>query len=61
MSDIKYCSPQQLDEMINNTELSISPWFKILYQSGLINKWWNNLDNIVNKNYDIDVQIHDFY
>eukprot|EP01084_Bolivina_argentea_P305781 528275_1 len=58
--DIKYCTPYDLNEMINDKQLLISPWFKLLYQSGLVNKWWQQLDDIVHKNYHTSHQIHSF-
>ena len=61
VGDIKYCTPKQLEDMVNDRKLSISPWFRILYKSGLVNQWWHDLDKIINKKYDIDTQIHDFY
>mmetsp|Transcript_10262 Transcript_10262/g.15528 ORF Transcript_10262/g.15528 Transcript_10262/m.15528 type:complete len:265 (-) Transcript_10262:69-863(-) len=61
VEDIKYCTPKELEQMLNDTQLRISPWFKILYQSGYVSQWWKDLDNIVKKQYTVDTQIHNFY
>eukprot|EP00484_Ammonia_sp_Unknown_P014193 CAMPEP_0197081794 /NCGR_PEP_ID=MMETSP1384-20130603/214809_1 /TAXON_ID=29189 /ORGANISM="Ammonia sp." /LENGTH=272 /DNA_ID=CAMNT_0042520693 /DNA_START=888 /DNA_END=1706 /DNA_ORIENTATION=- len=61
VSHTKYCTQQQLAQMVHDTELCISPWFRILYDSGLVHTWWSNLDDIVAKKYTIDDKIHDFY
>ena len=61
VNDVKYCNPVDLFAMVNDEKILISPWFRILYGSGLINEWWSNLDEIFNKQYQIEEQIRDFY
>lgn len=64
VQSIKYCSRSELTEMLRDPNVSISPWFRILTQSGFVNHWWDNIDDIVHTQDDsdnIDDQIHDFY
>lgn len=62
VSDAKFCNQTELESMMNDPKIMITPWFKILYNSFLI-QWWNDLEDIVSKERvfsSSDELIHDF-
>uniref|UniRef100_A0AC34R840 Uncharacterized protein n=1 Tax=Panagrolaimus sp. JU765 TaxID=591449 RepID=A0AC34R840_9BILA len=46
ISEAKFVDPQTLTFMMNSNSQSFSPWFRLLYEQGWIEKWWKNLDNL---------------
>lgn len=61
VKDIAYVTPQELKDRLSNRDTSgetFSPWSQLIIERFLYS-WWDNLDNIVSDNYDIDSDIHD--
>merc|ERR1719203_1785821 len=56
VADAKYCDADELVAMVKDEKNLISPWFRILFGSGVINEWWSDLDKIIKKEYQVEEQ-----
>ncbi|EIE88881.1 hypothetical protein G6F57_006873 [Rhizopus arrhizus] len=43
--DIKYVTPQELQEMFRDPNIPMTPWFKLICNTFLF-KWWNQIETI---------------
>jgi len=44
IEDYIWLDESQLDEFMEQSE--VTPWFNLIYQSGLLGNWWRNIDNL---------------
>ena len=44
IEDYIWLDESQLDEFMEISE--VTPWFNLIYQSGLLNNWWRNIDSL---------------
>lgn len=44
IEDYIWLDESQLDEFMERSE--VTPWFNLIYQSGLLGNWWRNIDNL---------------
>jgi len=44
IEDYIWLDESQLDEFMEKSE--VTPWFNLIYQSGLLNNWWRNIDSL---------------
>ena len=44
IEDYYWLKLSEIDTFMNESE--ITPWFKLIYESGLLENWWKNLDNL---------------
>lgn len=44
VKDVKYVTPDQLEAIVNDSSLKITPWFKLIVEN-FIYKWWDALDS----------------
>lgn len=45
VSEVRYVKRSELDAIISNLEVPLTPWFKLIYQNCLKN-WWDNLKQL---------------
>lgn len=60
VSNIQYCDKNDLCRLMQDGDTIMSPWFRLLFESNMLSKWWDNLENITNGDYSIDWKIHNF-
>jgi farnesyl-diphosphate farnesyltransferase len=46
VQDTKWVSSAELEQMLSNSSLLFSPWFRIICSKWLLHQWWPNLDQI---------------
>lgn len=46
VSETRWLKLKNLDEQIKSLDGPLTPWFKLIYESGLLKMWWENLDRI---------------
>jgi len=44
IEDYLWLKENELDEFMKRSE--VTPWFNLIYQSGLLATWWRNIDNL---------------
>eukprot|EP00301_Raphidiophrys_heterophryoidea_P020051 c4840_g1_i2.p1 GENE.c4840_g1_i2~~c4840_g1_i2.p1 ORF type:complete len:292 (+),score=81.93 c4840_g1_i2:85-876(+) len=60
VSNIRFVTQAELNEMMSNEDLLWSPWFRILADRFLVH-WWNDLDRTMNTDEFVDTEnIHRF-
>ncbi|KAL3941770.1 MAG: hypothetical protein SGBAC_003914 [Bacillariaceae sp.] len=58
---ITWVSPQKLDEMMNDSSLLFSPWFRIICKKWLVTSWWKDLKQTMTTDDHCDyTTIHEF-
>lgn len=46
ISETTFVDQQTLTSMMKSNSQLFSPWFRLLFEQGWIEKWWKNLDNL---------------
>eukprot|EP00301_Raphidiophrys_heterophryoidea_P012203 c18582_g1_i1.p1 GENE.c18582_g1_i1~~c18582_g1_i1.p1 ORF type:complete len:733 (-),score=175.89 c18582_g1_i1:73-2271(-) len=60
VSDVKFVTQAELNDMMANPDLLWSPWFRIIAERFLVH-WWKDLDRTINTNDFVDtLNIHRF-
>ena len=61
VDDIKWVSPHKLDEMMEDSSLLFSPWFRLICKKWLVTSWWKNLKQTMTTDDHCDfTAIHEF-
>lgn len=61
VDDVKWVSPKVLQEMMADSSLLFSPWFRLICQKWLLNTWWKDLHTTMTTDKCCDYDnIHDF-
>ncbi|KAJ0394488.1 hypothetical protein ATCC90586_009142 [Pythium insidiosum] len=58
VSDVEFVSKDRLAAVLSDQERLLSPWFRLI-ATGLLPKWWENLDKLLEAD-NSDRHIHDF-
>lgn len=56
VDDVKWVSPEKLNEMFNDKSLLFSPWFRLICKKWILGPdgWWTNLDKVMTTDAFID-------
>lgn len=46
VSEIQWMKRENLKEQIKSLESPLTPWFKLIYESGQLELWWKNLNRL---------------
>ena len=46
VNEILWLKRENLDDQIASLKYPLTPWFKLIYESGLLKIWWNNLSQL---------------
>lgn len=58
---VKWVSKQELETMMQDSNLLFSPWFRIIVKKWLAPTWWTNLEETMKTDKHCDyVNIHEF-
>ncbi len=57
VSAVQYVDPQQLKKLLNDSSVSISPWFGLICERFFFD-WWNRLPEIIKEGDQKDQEIH---
>ncbi|KAF0705877.1 hypothetical protein AaE_014345 [Aphanomyces astaci] len=48
VAEVRYVARDELKDVLNDSSLLISPWFRLISE-GLLPQWWDDLDNVLAK------------
>ena len=60
IQDTKWVSRNELQSMLNDSSLLMSPWFRIICDKWLLRQWWVNLDDTFHGKFHDFETIHTF-
>jgi isopentenyl-diphosphate Delta-isomerase len=46
VSEIRWLKRENLDEQIASLDGPLTPWFRLIFESGQLALWWNNLHRL---------------
>lgn len=46
VNEILFLKLENLDEQISSLKYPLTPWFNLIYKSGLLKKWWSDLNQL---------------
>lgn len=46
VNEVLWLKRESLDKQIASLKYPLTPWFKLIYESGKLSTWWNNLDRL---------------
>jgi len=46
IDDVRYVTLEKLHELKNRDDVQLTPWFKLILESGKLPLWWKNLNNL---------------
>jgi len=56
IDDVRYVTLEQLNELKGKPDVKLTPWFKLILESGKLPLWWKNLKNL--KQFEDQTTIH---
>lgn len=61
IDEIRWVSPNELEDMLNDENKLFSPWFRLIYYKWMKHLWWKDLHVTMNTNTHVDCStIHTF-
>eukprot|EP00980_Cylindrotheca_fusiformis_P014798 scaffold4026_cov117-Cylindrotheca_fusiformis.AAC.33 len=61
VDDVKWVTPEALAELMQDSSLLFSPWFRIICKKWLVNSWWKDLKETMETDKHCDfINIHEF-
>lgn len=61
VDDVKWVTPKVLAEMMDDSSLLFSPWFRIICKKWLVSSWWKDLKETMETAKHCDyINIHEF-
>lgn len=46
VNEVRWLKLKDLDQQIKSLKYPLTPWFKLIYESGKLSMWWKNLNRL---------------